>query len=131
MLRAVEAVQIFFVEYVFIFRSSCPEMFLRKGVLKICSKFTGEHSCRSVISIKLLGMGFLLKSCWIFLDNVFLRTTAQYSPPKMIFCNTSQTSQKGDMMESIFVKLQALISEAVVKRAPSLGFSCEYNYLNI
>ena len=28
-------------------------MFLRKGVLKICSRFTGEHPCRSVISIKL------------------------------------------------------------------------------
>ena len=29
-------------------------MLLRKGVLKICSKFTGEHPCRSVISEKLL-----------------------------------------------------------------------------
>ena len=29
-------------------------MFLRKGVLKICSKFTREHSWRSVISIKML-----------------------------------------------------------------------------
>ena len=28
-------------------------MFLRKVVLKICSKLTGEHPCRSVISIKL------------------------------------------------------------------------------
>ena len=28
-------------------------MFLGKGVLKICSKFTGEHPCQSVISIKL------------------------------------------------------------------------------
>ena len=28
-------------------------MFLRKGVLKIWSKFTGEHQCRSAISIKL------------------------------------------------------------------------------
>ena len=28
-------------------------MFLIKGVLKICSKFTGEHPCRNVISIKL------------------------------------------------------------------------------
>ena len=27
------------------FRSSPPHVFLRKGVLKICSKFTGEHSC--------------------------------------------------------------------------------------
>ena len=35
-------------------RSSPPEGFLGKGVLKICSKFTGEHPCRSVISVKLL-----------------------------------------------------------------------------
>ena len=34
--------------------SSPPEVFLGKGVLKICIKFTGEHSCQSVISIKLL-----------------------------------------------------------------------------
>ena len=32
-------------------RSSHPEVFLGKGVLKICSKFIGEHPCRSVISI--------------------------------------------------------------------------------
>ena len=36
------------------------EAFLRKDVLKICSKFTGEHLCRSVISMKLLNK--LLKS---------------------------------------------------------------------
>ena len=35
-------------------RSSHPDVFLRKGVLKICSKFIGEHPCRSAISIKLL-----------------------------------------------------------------------------
>ena len=35
-------------------RRSRPEVFLRKGVLKICSKFAGEYPCRSVISIKLL-----------------------------------------------------------------------------
>ena len=29
-------------------------MFLRKDVLKMCSKFTGDHPCRSAISIKLL-----------------------------------------------------------------------------
>ena len=32
-------------------RSSHPEVFLVKDVLKICSKFTGEHPCQSVISI--------------------------------------------------------------------------------
>ena len=36
------------------FGSIHPEAFLRKSVLKICSKFTGQHPCRSVISIKLL-----------------------------------------------------------------------------
>ena len=36
-----------------IFRSIRPVAFLRKGVLKICSKFTGEIPCRSAISVKL------------------------------------------------------------------------------
>ena len=36
------------------FRSSHSEVFLSTGVLKIYSKFTGKHPCRSVISIKLL-----------------------------------------------------------------------------
>ena len=33
---------------------SLPEVFLGKGVLKTCKKFTGEHPSRSVISINLL-----------------------------------------------------------------------------
>ena len=37
-----------------LYRSSRPEVFLGKGVLKIWSKFAGEHPCRSAISIKLL-----------------------------------------------------------------------------
>ena len=44
-------------------------VFSGKDVVKICSKFTGEHPCRSVISIKLqatllklyFGMGVLLQ----------------------------------------------------------------------
>ena len=35
-------------------RSSYSEVFLEKGILKIWSKFTKEHPCQSVISIKLL-----------------------------------------------------------------------------
>ena len=35
-------------------RSNRPEVFLEKGVLEICGKFTGEHPSRSVISINLL-----------------------------------------------------------------------------
>ena len=34
-------------------RSSRPEVFLGEGVLKLCSKFTGEHPNLSLISIKL------------------------------------------------------------------------------
>ena len=34
-------------------RNIPSEVFLRKGVLEICSKFTGEYPCRSVITIKL------------------------------------------------------------------------------
>ena len=37
-----------------ILRSSHPELFRRKGILKMYNKFTGEHPCQSVISIKLL-----------------------------------------------------------------------------
>ena len=33
-------------------RSSRPDVFLGKGVLKICSTFTVEHPCGSAISIK-------------------------------------------------------------------------------
>ena len=41
-------------------RSSLPEVFLGKGVLKIRSKFTGKHQSRSVISISDFGIGVLL-----------------------------------------------------------------------
>ena len=37
-----------------IVRSSFPEVLLRKDILKICSKFTEEDPCQSVVSIKLL-----------------------------------------------------------------------------
>ena len=40
-------------------RSSHPEVFLRKDVLKICSRFTEEHPCRSVISVKKIWHGLL------------------------------------------------------------------------
>ena len=36
-----------------VYRSNLLEVFLGKDALKICSKFTSEHPCRSVISIKL------------------------------------------------------------------------------
>ena len=63
-------------------RSSLPEVFLWKSVMKNCSKFTGEHSCRSVISTKLrckfieitLRHGCSPEICCIFTEYLFLRT---------------------------------------------------------
>ena len=45
-----------------IHRSSPPGVFLGKGVLKICSKFTGEQTCRNAISVKLAASDF--KEIW-------------------------------------------------------------------
>ena len=53
---------------------SHAEVFLRKGVLKICSKFAGEHPCRSVISIKM----HIRTSAWLFIYFIYLL--------KFIFC---------------------------------------------
>ena len=39
--------------YIRTVRSSPPEVFIQTVVLKICSKFTGAHPYRSVISVKL------------------------------------------------------------------------------
>ena len=44
-------------------RSSRPKVFLRKGILKLCSKCTGEHPCGRAISIKLL---WNRTSAWVF-----------------------------------------------------------------
>ena len=62
-------------------RSSPPEVFFRKGVLQICSKFTGEHLCRSVIS----ALVFSCKSYCIFVEHLFWRT-----PLEGCFCQDSQ-----------------------------------------
>ena len=65
-------------------RSSHPEMVLRKGVLKICSKFTGEHPCQSAFSIKLqsnfieitLRHGFSLVNLLHIFRTLFLKNTS-------------------------------------------------------
>ena len=61
-------------------------MFLVKFILKICSKFTREHPCRCVFSIKLLlksnlGMGVILQVCCIFSEHLLTRT-----PLESCFC---------------------------------------------
>ena len=54
-------------------------MLLGKGVLKICSKFTGEHPCRSVISMQFSWNHFsaYVFSCKLaaYFQNIFLTDT--------------------------------------------------------
>ena len=60
-------------------KSSHPEVFLGKGVLKICSKFTGEHPCWSAISMKLqitLGLGFSPVNLLHIFKTPFLKITS-------------------------------------------------------
>ena len=46
-------------------RSSSPEVFSGKGVLKICCKFTEEHPCRSAIS-RVQQLYWNLTLSWVF-----------------------------------------------------------------
>ena len=96
-----------------LYRNSHPEMFLRKGVLKICSKYTGEHPYRSAISIKLpwklvplkysilhrCSIAFIIHNFWIllillifcnlnfFLTALLLRALSDKNPLKFQWLN--------------------------------------------
>ena len=82
-------------QHIIIFRSSHPEVFLERDVLKICSKFTEEHPCRSVISIKL--------------QNNFIEMTLQHgcSPVNLlhIFRTSSSKNTSGWLLLNIPPKI--------------------------
>ena len=88
------------------FRSSHPEMFLGKGALKICSKFTGEHPCWSAISIK------LLTAISIKLLSNFFEIALWYgcSPVNLlhIFRPSFPDSKCGGLLLTIHVRLSSL-----------------------
>ena len=77
-----------------IFRSSRPEVFLSKGVLKICSKFTGEHPCQSAISVKLLcnfieitlRHGCSLVNLLYIFRTPFLKNASRWLLLEIVFC---------------------------------------------
>ena len=60
----------------YIVRISPPEVFLGKGILKICSKVTGQDPCQSVISIKMF-CNFIEITLW---HGCFLVTLLQIFP---------------------------------------------------
>ena len=95
---------IYWTDLVLRFRSIRPAVLLVKVVLKICSKFTEEHPCRSVVLIKLqsnfieiaLRHGVLLLICCIFSEHLFLRTLLQFENyfPLKKTCKKSVTPWK-------------------------------------
>ena len=77
-------------------RSSHPEIFLGKGALKICSKFTGEHPCQSVILLKSVSatllkshfrMGVLLYISYKFSEHFFYKNIS--GGPLLLFLKTA------------------------------------------
>ena len=81
-----------------LFRSSHPDVFLVKGVLKISNKFTGEHPCRIVISIKLQSSFIkitLWHGCSVSLLHIFAtpspRNTSGWLLLKHIYGNSLTT----------------------------------------
>ena len=70
------------------FRSSHPQVFLGKGVPKICSRFTGEHPCQSVISIEItLRHGYSPVNLLHILRTPFPRNTSEWL--LLIFAHSS------------------------------------------
>ena len=100
------------------YKSSHLEVFLRNGILKICSKFTGEHPCGSAISIKVLCN--------------FIETTLRYgcSPVNLLHIfrtpfleNTSwslllklshKTPDKMDLMRIILFKMNQRLKSSII-----------------
>ena len=115
-----------------IYRSSRPEVFLRKVLLKIYSKFIGEHPCRSMISIKLLcfatllksqfGMGVLLQMCSIFSDHLFLRTPLDgcFWIYEHFQKSTRKAATGGFLLKKLFLKIPQNSQENICVRVSFL-----------
>ena len=96
-------------------RSSCPEVFLGKDVLKICSKFIGQHPCGSV-----LRMSDLLYICCIFSEHVFLGTPMSRCFWSLMETNLADKSSSPEnlyeIINKILMDLFLLISSFLVWR---------------
>ena len=75
-------------EYMFLYRSSRPEVFFKKGVLRNFVKFIGKHLCERLFSNKAAGLkpATLLKKrlwhrCFYVNFATFLRTPFFYRTP--------------------------------------------------
>ena len=111
-------------------RSSHPEVFLRKGVLKKCSKFTAEHPCRSAISIKLLCNG---TSKWfitsfesaLILIILFKSIGPTCSVKKVYACNFIKKETLAQVFSCVFCDIS---ENTFSNRTPLVAAFCSYYY---
>ena len=104
-------------------RSSHPEVFLRKGILKTCNKFTGEHhaevwfqeSCFATLLKLHFGMGVLLYIWCMFSEHLFLETSLSGSfwksnvvlPENQVLIeDVNARDWKGNALKNVSVALQ-------------------------
>ena len=102
------------------FRSSHPQVFCKKGVLRNFAKFTGKHLCQGLFFNKYPdACNFIKKKTLVQVSscefceiskNAFIHTEAdvQRCSVKKVFLETSQNSQENACVRvSFLIKLQA------------------------
>ena len=88
-------------------RSSPPKVFLLKDVLKVCSKFIGEHPCRSVISLRLysfIGIRFRHGCSPLNLLHIF-RTPLYKNPSEVLLLPMGYSGPCQISMMKLFAKM--------------------------
>ena len=126
----------YFATYIRQCKSSIPEVFLGKGVLKICNKFTGECPCRNAISIKLqtnfieiaLRYGYSLVSLLHIFRTPFPQNTSEGLPLSMqtiFFMVASLSLYSENCLPSFFFSVIFLACLVKCPKDPSLTLTCK------
>ena len=114
-------------------RRSPPEVFSGEGVLKVCSKFTGEHSFRSLISLKLLCTTWATcKQSTVFAIKIFKNNQKKSQKDNLTGCQQAENVLCKSCSE-IFNKIhrKAPVRESTnlfskwICETPAWAFSCE------
>ena len=105
---------------IIIFRSSHPEVFLEKGVLKIRSKFTGEDTCRCVIPARFL-CKFIEITLWhgrslVNLQHIFRTPFHKDTSGRLLLCFFLAGRKRVDLVV-IFNNGRHFSSGAIVREA--------------
>ena len=107
------------------YRSSRPEVFLRKGVLKICSKFTGERPYRRAISIKFIEIALRHARSPVNLLHIF-RTPVPKNTSGWLLLSLA-ISSSDDSTFSNFLDSSSRLDVILPKRASKDSVKCHFS----